>query len=117
MNMMSENGAIVYVCGSGVCNWNLPLDMAFVVQLLCRGIVVRHVETCREALVATLRYEKPSNGCIISILHLNDRREGREEERFLILKVAVVKVKTRGMCHVVYMVLAAHWLMGDYSHP
>ena len=36
---MSENGAIVYVCGGGAHDWNLPLDMAFVVRLPCRGIV------------------------------------------------------------------------------
>ena len=43
MNMMSENGAIVCVCGGGVRDWNLPLDMAFVVRLPCRGIVLYRV--------------------------------------------------------------------------
>jgi len=40
MNMMWEDGAIIYVCGGGARKWNLPVDVAFVVRLPWRGIVL-----------------------------------------------------------------------------
>jgi len=69
MNMMSEKRAIVYVCGGGVWNWNLPLDMAFIVQLPCQAITNDGINTLQ---LNNVIYVSKMNANLLSTINLYD---------------------------------------------